>query len=43
MNQITTVTLVRHAQSDAAVLDPAARTADRASSRMRAIHSEMRR
>ncbi len=25
MNQITTVTLVRHAQSDAAVLDPAAR------------------
>ena len=25
MNQITTVTLVRHAQADAAVLDPAAR------------------
>ncbi len=25
MNQITTVTLVSHAQSDAAVLDPAAR------------------
>ena len=26
MNQITTVTLVRHAQADATVLDPAART-----------------
>ena len=25
MNQITTATLVRHAQADAAVLDPAAR------------------
>ena len=25
MNQITTVTLVRHAQADAAALDPAAR------------------
>jgi len=25
MNQITTVTLIRHAQADAAVLDPAAR------------------
>ena len=25
MNQITTVTLVRHAQSDAAALEPAAR------------------
>ena len=25
MNQITTVTLVRHAQADAVVLDPAAR------------------